>query len=174
MNANSESMLPVSLESERAALGAVLLDPEHLLTILAYASTDDFFLSSHREILRVMSALKRRQIAPDLVTVVAGLKQSGRLEPVGGPAYIAGLIDGVPDRPNVEAYAGKVHDAARARALHKAATLACSSIEQGESVDEVMGRLQETQLRLIRVNSRGPQKLFVPAPKFLAQTPEQI
>jgi replicative DNA helicase len=78
------SALPVSLESEKAALGAVLLDPKQLATVLQFAGIEDFSLSSHREILRVMMSLDRRQISPDLVTVVAELDQTHKLDSVGG------------------------------------------------------------------------------------------
>lgn len=52
MSVNPKPALPVALESEKAALGAVLLEGKHLATLLAYARIEDFALSSHREILR--------------------------------------------------------------------------------------------------------------------------
>ncbi|MGH9537143.1 MAG: AAA family ATPase [Terriglobales bacterium] len=174
MSNNAEPTLPVALESEKAALGAVLLQAEHLPAVLAYVRIDDFALASHREIMRAIENLKRRQRTPDLVTVVEELAQTGKLESVGGAAYVASLIDNVPDRPKVEAYAANVHDAARARALHAAATLACTSIEQGRFVDEVLSGLQQKELELSHVRTRGPQKLFVPAPKFITNTPDEI
>jgi len=54
-----------------------------------------------------------------------------------------------------------------------AVTLARTSIEQGEPVEEVLGRLQQSQMALSPVNGRNPQRLFVPAPNFVAQAPEQ-
>ena len=123
-----ETTLPVSLESERALLGAILLEPQQLVTVLRFAAIEDFSLSSHREILRAMVSLDSKGIAPDLVTVVAELDQVHKLESVGGSAYVAGLLDGVPDRANPEAYAVKVHDLARGNALHAAARCVCASI----------------------------------------------
>jgi replicative DNA helicase len=161
--------LPVSLESEKAALGAVLLDPKQLATVLQFTCIQDFSLSSHREILRAMVSLDRRQIPPDLVTVVAELEQAHKLESVGSAAYVAGLLDGVPDRPNPEAYAARIHDLARARALHSATSLACTSIEQGEPVDDVLGRLQQRELELIRTKTRGARSIKAAAMDFLNQ-----
>lgn len=132
-----------SLESEKAILGAILLEPKQLFTVLCIATVEDFVLSSHREILRTIILLDSRGIAADLVTLVAELDQDRKLESVGGAAYVAGLLDGVPDRSNPEAYAARVRDLAKARALHAAAACACASIEQGESVDDVLGRLQQ-------------------------------
>ena len=164
-----EITLPVSLESERALLGAILLEPQQLATVLRFAMIEDFSLSSHREILRTIVSLDSRGTAPDLVTVVAELDQVRKLESVGGPEYVAGLLDGVPDRPNPEAYAAKVHDLARGSTLHAAATCACASIEQSESVDDVLGRLQQKEFELIRSNTRGARPIREAALNFLNQ-----
>jgi hypothetical protein len=173
MSVNPKPALPVALESEKAALGAVLLNAEYLATVLTYTGIEDFALSFHREILWAADNLKKRQRTPDLVTVVEELERTGKLEPSTGAA-VASLLDNTPDRPNVEAYARNIRDASRARGLHAASTLACASIEQGRPVDEVMDRLQQAQLGLVPANARGPQKLFVPAPQFVAQAPERI
>ena len=162
------------LESEKAALGALLVDEKHLATVLAYSRIEDFALTSHREILRVASSLKTRQMVPDLVNVSEELARTGKLESIGGRAYLSSLLDSVPDNPHVQGYARNIRDAARARSLHAAMSLECAAIEQGESVDEVLGRLQEKQSAMSSVNARGPQKLFVSAPKFIAQAPESI
>jgi hypothetical protein len=174
MNGGSKPVLPVALESERALLGALLVDEKHLATVPAYVRIEDFALSSHREILRAISTLRKRQRTPDLVTVVAELRRTGKLESVGDAGYVASLLDSVPDRPKVEAYATNIHDAARARALHAACALACNSIEQGGSVDDVLVRLQQSEMALSSVNNRGPQRLFIPAPQFVTQAPERI
>jgi replicative DNA helicase len=165
----TENQLPVSLESERAVLAAILLEPQQLPTVLRLVEIHDFALSSHREIWRIIIDLDRRGVAPDLVTVVAELSQVHKLESVGGSPYMAGLLDGVPDRPNPEAYAAKVHDLARGRNLHAAARSVCASIEQGESVDDVLGRLQQKELELIRANSRGARSINEVALDFLHQ-----
>jgi replicative DNA helicase len=165
----TENQLPVSLESERAVLGAILVEPQQLATVLRFVDISDFALSSHREIFRTSIDLDSQGIAPDLVTVVTALDQVHKLESVGGSAYVASLLDGVPDRPNPEAYAAKVHDLARGRTLHAAARCACASIEQGESVDDVLGQLQQKELELIRANTRGARPIKEAALDFLHQ-----
>jgi hypothetical protein len=170
----ADSTRAIALESEKAVLGAILFDEGYQATVLTCLSCEDLALSSHREILRAVDTLRKRHKTADLVTVVEELGHTGKLDLVGGAAYVSGLIDGVPDRPNVEAYVANIRQAARARALHAAATLACISIEQGEPIDDVLGRLQQSQLALSPVNGQNPQRLFVPAPRFVAQAPAQI
>jgi hypothetical protein len=88
----TETTLPVSLESERAVLGAILLESQQLATVLRFALIEDFSLSSHREILRTIVGLDSRGIVPDLVTVVAELDQVRKLESVGGAVYVEGYL----------------------------------------------------------------------------------
>ena len=167
-------MSAISPESEKAVLGAILFDERYQATLLACVSTDDLALSSHREILRAVLTLKKQHKTDDLVTVAEELGRTGKLDSVGGAAYIGSLIDSVPDKPNLEAYAANIRQAARARALHAAAGLACTSIEQGDPADEVWARLQDSQAALSFTDTRGAQKLFVAAPQFIAQAPQGI
>jgi replicative DNA helicase len=60
-------------------------------------------------------AEERKEI--DLLTLREELSRDAQLEQVGGTAYIASLVDGIPDIANVERYAHIVADKARLRAL---------------------------------------------------------
>ena len=52
-----------------------------------------------------MVNLSERGQVIDLVTLKEELGRTGDLDDVGGPAYIAALIDGVPGSTHVEHYA---------------------------------------------------------------------
>ena len=174
MSMDEKPALPRAIDSEKAAMGAALVDESYLTALLATVRIEDFFLPSHREILRATDNLRSRRVVPDLVTVTEELQRTSKLDSIGGPAYLSSLIDCAPDRPNVNAYARNIRDAARARAIHAAATLACTAIEQGESVDEVLSRLREKQEYLSCEIAGAQDRLFLPAPKFVAQAPEKI
>jgi len=64
-----------------------------------------------------MVALNERGNAIDLVTLKEELGRTGDLEEVGGPAYIAALIDGVPRSTNVEHYARIIKEKSTLRNL---------------------------------------------------------
>ncbi len=64
-----------------------------------------------------MVALSERSQPIDLVTLKEELERSGDLDEVGGPAYIASLVDGVPRSTNVEYYAQIVKEKATLRHL---------------------------------------------------------
>src|ERR1051325_8697887 len=101
----AERTLPHNLEAERSVLGAILLHNEAFNLAAEVIDANDFFRDAHRRIFDKMVALSERGDAIDLVTLKEELGRSGDLDEVGGPAYIAALVDGVPRSTNVEHYA---------------------------------------------------------------------
>ncbi len=92
----SEKTLPHSLEAERALLGSILLDNGALNVAVGVLSKDDFFSEAHRVTFEKMIGLSEKSRTIDLVTLSEDLSREGLLEKVGGAAYLASLIDGVP------------------------------------------------------------------------------
>ena len=62
-----------------------------------------------------MLDLSERSQPIDLVTLKEELERAGDLEEVGGPAYVASLVDGVPRSTNVGPYAKIVKEKATLR-----------------------------------------------------------
>src|SRR5690348_18334352 len=75
----------------------------------------------------------------DLITLAEELSRHSELEPIGGVAYISGLLDGVPDRPSIEHYIKIVRDKALLRGLINAATAAIArASEQSDPAEEIL------------------------------------
>ena len=98
----TQRTLPHNLEAERSVLGAILIDNEVFNVAAATITPASFFRDAHRRIFEQMVALSERSQPIDLVTLKEELDRSGDLDEVGGPAYIASLVDGVPRSTNVE------------------------------------------------------------------------
>jgi replicative DNA helicase len=109
--------LPHNLEAERSVLGAILIDNHTFNLAAAVITSQAFFRDAHRRIYERMIDLAERNQPIDLVTLKEALERAGELEEVGGPAYIASLVDGVPRSTNVEYYAQIVKEKATLRAL---------------------------------------------------------
>jgi replicative DNA helicase len=109
--------LPHNLEAERSVLGAILIDNHTFNLAVSIITSQAFFRDAHRRIFERMTDLSERNQPIDLVTLKEELERSGELEEVGGPAYIASLVDGVPRSTNVEYYAQIVKEKATLRAL---------------------------------------------------------
>src|SRR6186997_525822 len=103
--ATADRTLPHNLEAEKSVLGAVLIHNEAFNYAAELISSRDFYRDAHRRIFEKMERLSERGDAIDLVTLKEELSRAGDLEEVGGGAYLASLVDGVPRSTNVEHYA---------------------------------------------------------------------
>ncbi len=113
----TERSLPHNLEAERSVLGAILIHNEAFNQAAEFLKPHDFYRDAHRRIFQKMVALSERGGAIDLVTLKEDLARSGELEEVGGPAYIASLVDGVPRSTNVDSYARIIKEKSALRDL---------------------------------------------------------
>jgi replicative DNA helicase len=134
----AERTLPHNLEAERSVLGAVLLNNEVFNLAAEVIDAPDFFRDAHRRIFEKMVRLSDRGDAIDLVTLKEELGRSGELEEVGGPAYIAALVDGVPRSTNVEHYARIIKEKATLRNLIFSANKILASAYEAEEEAEVI------------------------------------
>jgi replicative DNA helicase len=116
-DAVAERTLPHNLEAERSVLGAILLHNDAFNLAAEVIDAADFYRDAHRRIFDKMINLVERGGAIDLVTLKDELNRSGDLDEVGGPAYIAALVDGVPRSMNVEHYARIIKEKSTLRNL---------------------------------------------------------
>lgn len=109
--------LPHNLEAERSVLGAILIHNEAFNQAAEVLNPRDFFRDAHRRIFEKMVQLSERGHAIDFVTLKEELSRGGELDEVGGPAYIAALVDGLPRATNIEYYARIVREKSTLRNL---------------------------------------------------------
>ena len=117
-NQNQNTLVPHSLESEQACLGAVLIDPTYAFNEIAeLLMPDAFYPTAHQAIFQAMLDLNQDNQPIDTLTVAEKLKEKNLLEASGGPSYLAQLATGVPTSANVRYYAKIVKDKYQLRKL---------------------------------------------------------
>src|SRR5947207_8020773 len=109
--------LPHNLEAERSVLGAILIHNDAFNSAAEVLNPRDFFRDAHRRIFEKMVQLSERGNAIDFITLKEELSRTGELDEVGGPAYIAALVDGLPHATNIEYYARIVREKSTLRNL---------------------------------------------------------
>ena len=109
--------LPHNAEAERTVLGAVLVDNAAFNSAAEVLARDDFYREAHRRIFDAMAALAERSQPIDLVTLKDELIRGSALEAVGGAAYLASLVDGIPRITNVEQWSRIIKEKAVLRNL---------------------------------------------------------
>ena len=124
--------LPHNLEAERSVLGAILIQNDAFNYAAVILNPRDFYRDAHRRIFEKMIQLNERGDAIDFVTLREELGRSGELEEIGGPAYIAALVDGLPHATNIEYYARIVREKSTLRSLIYSANKIVSTAYEAE------------------------------------------
>lgn len=113
----SNRQLPSDIDAERATLGSILMNREAIIPIAPWLQAAAFYLEKHAWIYEAMLACYNARTPPDLRTVADELRRNGRLDAIGGIAYLADLVDSVPTSYHVESYAKIVERTALLRRL---------------------------------------------------------
>lgn len=139
--------LPHNLEAERSVIGAILINNRAFHVAAGIIQPKHFFRDAHRRIMKAIWKLADANKEIDLITVKEELELAGDLEECGGPAYLASLVDGVPQSTNVLAYADIVKDKATLRSLIFTS-------------NEILGRAYEAEDHSSAVVTWAEQKMF--------------
>lgn len=149
-----------NVEAEEAVLGSVLLTPETLVEILPIVREEDFFIVRHRWVWEAIVNLHNNKNPIDYLTVVSVLEESGRLEEVGGSAFIIKLTSNTPTSTNADGYARIVSRAATRRRLVEAASrVAQAAYDNNLDLDEVVDRAEQA---IFEVTERRLERDLVP------------
>src|SRR5215207_5124422 len=89
-----ERPLPSSEDSERAILGAILLDNALIAQAVEHLKPEDFYGPLHRRIFTAMIALFEASKKIDPILISEELKKEGSIEAIGGVTTITNLTYG--------------------------------------------------------------------------------
>lgn len=155
---------PHSLEAEQSILGGLMLDNERWDTVSERVTSNDFFNRPHRLIFNEMQRLLEMNQPIDLITLSESLEQKGKLEAVGGFAYLAELSKNTPSAANISAYADIVRERAVVREMITVAhEIADAGYDpQGRSSEELLDLAESLVFQIAenRVNKdEGPKSI---------------
>src|SRR5436305_7229028 len=110
---------PQNLEAEVSVLGAILITEPVFdqIEIDVGLRPDHFYFPKHQAIFKAMLGLKDKAEPVDALTVIAELERAGKLEEVGGAAFVHSLPTSVPSAGHARHYAQIVRDRAQLRRL---------------------------------------------------------
>src|SRR5437764_6835514 len=133
-----ERPLPNSSESERAILGAIILDNALVSQAIEQLRPEDFYVPSHRRIFLAMIALFERGSEINQITIAEELRRDGEIESVGGVTYITNLMIGLPHFANIAHFWKLVRDKSMLRQLVKACNKITSEALEEEDEAEII------------------------------------
>lgn len=101
---------PSSKESEMMVLGCMLTNQSSLKVSSETLDSEDFFYSEHEIIFRSLQNFYRQDKPADIHLVCEDLKRQGKLNEVGGAAYITTLAQYAGTSAYIEEYAAQVKE----------------------------------------------------------------
>jgi replicative DNA helicase len=166
---------PQSIEAEQSVLGGLLLDNTAWDRIADVVTAPDFYRADHRLIFEHIGQLIESARPADALTVAESLERSGRLDEVGGQAYLGALAANTPSAANIRRYAEIVRERSVMRSLAGIGT------EIAEAAYNPMGRdakalLDEAETKIFRIAEAGSKSRqgFVKIDPLLTETVERV
>lgn len=98
-------------------LGGLMVDPFAYDTVSSVITEEDFYKIAHRKIWCTIAELYAKSQPVDIITVSNLLTDKKELEAIGGPAYLAEVMNATPSAAHIETYAQIVHEKALMRKL---------------------------------------------------------
>ena len=114
--------MPHNIEAEGAVLGALLIDKDAFYQVDTVVSPESFYSAAHGAIYAAIREIHAERQTPDLITVIAKLRDQGVTECHGKMVeeYLVDLLNIVPSAFGAEAYARIVVKDAMRRGLLRA------------------------------------------------------
>ena len=150
---------PQDIETERAVLGALMIDSASIIKVADFLFPTDFYKPAHQKIYEVVLDLFTNSQPIDLLSVSTKLKEKKSLEEIGGVNYLTDLINEVPTASHIAHYAKIVKEKKVLRDLIQ------TSAEINEKVYEnieVENLLDEVEQKIFNITQRSlPQKYIL-------------
>lgn len=163
---------PSHPESERSVLGAMLRSREAALLAIETLQPEDFYDPANREVYAAMQSMAMASRAIDLVTLDEELTRRGKLDTVGGAAYLVELSRSVPSAANARAYINIVDQKSTLRKLIAASEQILQACYAEEEETQVV--LESAEKAIYDITMRKGGEELQPIQPVLLTTFEKI
>lgn len=167
-----EAPIPQSIDSEKALLGSILLDPEVYVLVSDIVRPDDFYRDAHRRLYRVIEYLVEHGETPDIVSICEELERRNiRLwHDEANEWYLSKLLACVPTANNAETYARTIED----RSVRRALLGGAGAIANAAQTETAEGALATAEDIVFSVSQKRNVSNYVPVSEVMARCQERI
>lgn len=167
-----ERIPPHNLEAEQSLIGGILIEKDAVIRVADLVTPEDFYRQAHADIYSAMTTLWGKHEPIDIPNLANLLAERGRLEAIGGRAYLMELTTIVPTAANIVSYANIVQKKSTLRRLMAVASeIADLSFEEDQDADDVMDRAERA---VMGVSQQTTRTAFVPISEALDEAFERI
>lgn len=168
----ADRLPPQNIEAEQSVLGALMLGKDTIIRVADLLRPGDFYRQIHNIIFEVMLELYEKSEPIDLLSLTGRLEDLGKLEEIGGPAYLTDLVNRVPTAAHVMYYAKMVHHKKVLRDLISAADkIAQLGFNEEENLETI---LDEAEQSVFRISQKNLTQEFMPVKGALEEAFERI
>ncbi len=161
--------LPSSRDAEKAVLGAILLNDEHMSLISELLKPSDFYQPAHQLIFEQMLKLFNELKRIDIVTLKDALIKKDTLEAIGDVMYLISLQEDIPAIGLIEQHGQIIKEKAVLRELiSSAATIISNCYAQNQkNIDAVLDEAEKT---IFSISGKRTSQHFVQLNIWLKKT----
>jgi replicative DNA helicase len=161
--------LPAHVDAERAVLGALLLNDEHVGAIVEIIMPDDFYNIAHKYIFQTIIELHQKHKRIDIVTLQNELSKKDQLDAVGGIIYLVTLQEDIPSVGLIEQHAHIIKEKSILRQLiSSAASIITNCYTQDDkNIDAVLDDAEKT---IFTISNKRSSNSFIQLDIWLKKT----
>jgi replicative DNA helicase len=164
---------PHNLEAEQSILGGLMVDPYAWDQVSSILTEDDFYKVAHRKIYNTIAVLYGKSQPIDIITVSNHLTETKELEAIGGPAYLAEVMNSTPTAAHIESYAKIVKEKALLRILiHMSGEIIEKSFS--ESYENVESFLDEVEGQIFSIAEKKKTQGLVGAAELIKESMNRL
>ena len=172
INGNLEgNLVPQNIEAEEAVLGAILVNPQVITKVVEVLKPESFYKPAHRYVYEAMLHLFNSNERIDIVSVSDVLSYTGKLETIGGRAFINDLSYKTITTSNIEYYAKIVQEKSIKRALINAGS---EIVSFGYDVNPIEQSLDSAEKLIFDIASKKATTDLVHVKDLVLNTYEKI
>ena len=166
---------PHSIEAEQSVLGGLMLDNDAWLKVADLIGENDFYRTDHQLIYHAIGRLTEKNRPADVITVAEEIDRLGKLEEVGGLAYLGQLVQSTPSAANIRRYAEIVHERYVLRELAKVGNEIADSAynPDGREAEELLDTAEAAVFKIAESGNKNKQG-FMDTPTLLTEVVERI
>ena len=170
MTQSTFSLVEVELyskDAEQAVIGAVLINPEvfHECRLELPGGSEEFHIHRNRWIWEAYETMVSQEKPIDLLLLSEQLEREGKLDEIGGSAYLTSLINQVPSSLNAYSYARLMHDLyVRRKIIDAGKEIIATAFDKNKNLDEATSQATHTLSEAVSLN----------APKFTISLSDSV
>ena len=136
---------PCELEAERSVIGSILLLPDAIDDVSGIVDGSDFYDPANGALYEAIASRHRDGKKVDPTLLASELRKAGKLDAIGGTAYLAECFTGVATARNAKHYADLVRQSSdRRRFLSASQDMLAGGFDTSQSTDELVAAAEKS------------------------------